>query len=171
MIAGNCRDQYELMNQRWTVTRISTHRALGRLTKQGFISCTWIMKYLGLKLGLTNKERYLDEQGSIAARFKDVPFMPARLWHTTNGWHRELDMDAEIDNTTAILIQCILDDDYRISAALLAQVERGCKDWNNLCRQKFGSRRLFPSEAFDILGFLKRYKITLRSNFYIGLDV
>jgi len=83
-----------------------------------FLNRMWIMKYLGLKV-------------------TDV-----KVYHTTNGYHLVLELDNEIDNVKAILIQAILGDDYRRAACLLLRVERGCKDWNVLFRQKYKINRL-----------------------------
>jgi hypothetical protein len=50
--------------------------------------------------------------------------------------------DNEIDNFKAILIQVLLGDDYRRGLANLLKVERGCKDWNFLFKQKWKMDKL-----------------------------
>jgi len=95
-----------------------------------FLDRMWIMKYLGLKV------------------------IDAKVYHTTNGYHLVLELDNEIDNIKAILIQCILGDDYRRAACLLMRVERGCKDWNVLFKTKYkinklGQRVKVSEEKYD----------------------
>ena len=125
-----------------------------------FLSRRWIMKYLGLKLGECNREVYFDSKEWVGddphrkKRYEDVPFVPVRVWHTVNGWHLEIDMDAEVDNVKAILMQCMLGDDYRRSLAQLLRIERGCVDWNNLYQQKWklnerGQQIEVSHEKFD----------------------
>jgi len=100
-----------------------------------FLSRKWLMKYLGLKIA--NREN-----------------TPVKVFHTTNGWHLTLTLDAEIDDVRAVLIQCILGDDYRRSACLLLRIERGCHDWNILYKQKWkvnelGQQIEVSKEAYD----------------------
>jgi len=95
-----------------------------------FLQRMWIMKYLGLKT------EYV------------------KVYHTTNGYHLVLGLDNEIEPIKAILIQCILGDDYRRSACLLLRYERGCKDWNVLFKTKYkvnqlGQRIKVSEEKYD----------------------
>ena len=115
-----------------------------------FIKRRWIIKYLGLKLGETNFELFkMNPQ-----RYADVGDNSVRVWHTVNGWHLELDLDNEIDNIKAVLIQALLGDDYRRAMALFQRIERGCKNWNKLYRKKYrineiGQRVMVSFERFD----------------------
>jgi hypothetical protein len=114
-----------------------------------FISRKWIMKYLGLKVGTPNNELIKNSK-----RYDNCSDTPVRVWHTVNGWHLEIDLDNEIDNVKAILIQAILGDDYRRAMCLLQRIERGCQNWNVLYRQKYkvnelGQRVLVSYEKFD----------------------
>ena len=115
-----------------------------------FLSRRWIMKYLGLKVGEPNLALWQE----FPKRYENVPQVPVRLWHTVNGWHLEIDLDNEISNVKAILIQAILGDDYRRTVALLQRIERGCKKWNILYRTKYkvnelGQRVPVSFERFD----------------------
>jgi hypothetical protein len=108
------------------------------------------MKYLGLKVGEPNLTLWKE----FPKRYENVPEVPVRVWHTVNGWHLEIDLDNEISNLKAILMQCVLGDDYRRTVALLERIERGCKKWNNLYRLKhkvneLGQRVLVSFERFD----------------------
>ena len=78
-----------------------------------FLDRRWIMKYMGLKV------------------------VDVRCSHTTNGWHLELDVDAEIDDIKAIFMQLALGSDYRREVCNLLRIERGCHDWNTLFKRKF----------------------------------
>lgn len=115
-----------------------------------FIRRRWIMKYLGLKVGKPNVDLY----EKFPKRYKSVPKVPVRVWHTINGWHLEIDLDNEIEDVKAILMQALLGSDYRREMCLLQRIERGCKNWNNLYRQKYkvnelGQRVLVSFERFD----------------------
>jgi hypothetical protein len=101
-----------------------------------FLSRRWIMKYLGLKVGEPNLKLYSSMNPRTAERYRGLPQIPVRVWHTTNGWHLEIDLDNEIDNIKAILMQSLLGSDYRREMCLLQRLERGCNDWNNLYREK-----------------------------------
>jgi hypothetical protein len=98
-----------------------------------FLSRRWIMKYLGLKLGKPNLLLYKE----YPKRYSGLPETSTRVWHTTNGWHLEIDLDNELDNIKAVLMQSLLGSDYRRELALLLRIERGCKNWNNLYQQKW----------------------------------
>lgn len=116
-----------------------------------FLRRRWIMKYLGLKVGATNLELYEE----FPKRYHNVPEVPVRVWHTTNGWHLEIDLDNEIDNIIAVLMQSLLGSDYRREMCLLLRIERGCKNWNNLYQQKhkvneLGQRVRVSFEKFDV---------------------
>lgn len=115
-----------------------------------FISRRWVMKYIGLKIGQPNVELFK----ARPERYADCSHTPVRVWHTVNGWHAELDLDNEIDNVKAVLVQAILGDDYRRAMALLQRIERGCKNWNQLYRMKYkvnelGQRVQVSFEKFD----------------------
>lgn len=116
-----------------------------------FLKRRWIMKYLGLKVGEPNLELYKE----FPERYYGVPETPVRVWHTVNGWHLEIDLDNEIQNIKAVLMQSLLGSDFRREMCLLLRIERGCKKWNNLYRQKFkvnelGQRVRVSREKFDI---------------------
>lgn len=115
-----------------------------------FISRRWIIKYLGLKVGEPNLTLYKKHP----ERYEGVPETPVRVWHTTNGWHLEIDLDNEIENVKAVLMQSLLGSDYRREMCLLQRIERGCQDWNNLYKQKhkvneLGQRVRVSLERFD----------------------
>lgn len=90
----------------------------GKYGLSNFMDRIWILKYLGLKV------------------------LKVRIFHTTNGFHAKILCDNEIDNFKAILIQVLLGDDYRRGLANLLKVERGCKDWNFLFKQKWKMDKL-----------------------------
>jgi hypothetical protein len=115
-----------------------------------FLSRRWVMKYLGLKVGEPNEALWQE----FPKRYMNVPQVSVRVWHTINGWHLEVDLDNEISNLKAILMQGILGDDYRRTVALLQRIERGCKNWNRLYRTKYkvnelGQRVQVSFERFD----------------------
>lgn len=115
-----------------------------------FLQRRWIMKYLGLKVGEPNFNLYK----KFAKRYEGLPEIPVRVWHTVNGWHLEADLDVDIDNFKAVLVQVLLGDDYRRGVSLLQRIERGCRNWNNLYKQKFkvnelGQRIQVSLEKFD----------------------
>lgn len=119
-----------------------------------FIKRKWIMKYLGLKVGQPNLDLYHSTNPKIAIRYKDIPKTPVRIWHTVNGWHLEIDLDNEIENIKAVLMQSLLGSDFRREMCLFQRIERGCKNWNNLYRQKYkvnelGQRVQVSFERFD----------------------
>ena len=123
----------------------------GKSGLDNFLQRRWIMKYLGLKVGKTNANLWRREP----KRYRGVPLIPVRVWHTVNGWHLEIDLDNEIDNVKAVLMQCLLGEDYRRGLCLLLRIERGCKDWNKLYRQKWkvnelGHRVNVSFERFDL---------------------
>lgn len=127
-----------------------SHDLDGKNGLDTFLSRRWIMKYLGLKVGEPNLLLYQ----KYPKRYKGVPEMPVRVWHTTNGWHLEIDLDNEIDNIKAVLMQALLGSDFRRELALLLRIERGCQNWNNLYQQKWKvnelSQRVQVSlESFD----------------------
>jgi len=115
-----------------------------------FLQRRWIIKYLGLKTGKPNLELY----SRYPKRYQGIPQVPVRVWHTTNGWHLEFDLDNEVDDIKAVLMQALLGSDYRRELSLLLRIERGCEDWNNLFQTKFkvnelGERIEVSSEKFD----------------------
>jgi len=115
-----------------------------------FLQRRWVMKYMGLRLGETNLKLYK----RFPKRYEGIPETPVRTWHTVNGWHLEIDLDDEIENIKAVLMQAILGDDYRRAMCLLLRIERGCRNWNTLFKQKFkvnelGQRIEVSSERFD----------------------
>ena len=115
-----------------------------------FLKRRWIMKYLGLKVGDPN----LDVYSEYPDRYKEIPPLPVRVWHTVNGWHLEVDLDNEIDNVKAVLMQALLGSDFRREMCLLLRIERGCKKWNNLYQQKhkvneLGQKVTVSFERFD----------------------
>ena len=83
-----------------------------------FLERMWIMKYMGLKV------------------------VDVRCSQTTNGWHLELDLDNEIDDLKAIIMQLALGSDYRREVCNLLKVERGCRNWNTLFRRKYRINKL-----------------------------
>jgi hypothetical protein len=85
----------------------------GKYGLSNFMDRIWILKYLGLKI------------------------LKVRVYHTTNGFHAKLTCDNQIDDVKAVLIQVLLGDDYRRGVANLLKVERGCKNWNFLFKQKW----------------------------------
>lgn len=108
------------------------------------------MKYLGLKVGRPN----LDVYGKYPDRYKGIPPISVRVWHTVNGWHLEIDLDNEIDNIKAVLMQALLGSDFRREMCLLSRIERGCEEWNNLYQQKhkvneLGQQITVSFERFD----------------------
>ena len=108
------------------------------------------MNYLGLKVGQPNMDVYL----KYPDRYTGVPPLSVRVWHTVNGWHLEIDLDNEIDNVKAILMQSLLGSDFRREMCLLQRIERGCKKWNTLYRQKhkvneLGQKITVSFERFD----------------------
>jgi len=116
-----------------------------------FLQRRWVMKYLGLKVGEPNLGLYK----KFPKRYDGVPEIAVRVWHTVNGWHLEIDLDVEIENLKAVLIQALLGDDYRRGVSLLQRIERGCRNWNNLYKQKFkvnelGQRIEVSFERFDV---------------------
>lgn len=115
-----------------------------------FLRRKWILKYFGLKVGKADANLWR----KYPKRYQDVPLVPVRVWHTVNGWHLEIDFDAEIENIKAVLMQALLGEDYRRGLCLLLRIERGCQDWNKLYRQKFkvnelGQRIRVSFERFD----------------------
>lgn len=115
-----------------------------------FLKRRWITKYLGLKVGKPNKEVYAKNPD----RYEGIPVVPVRVWHTVNGWHLEIDLDNEIDNIKAVLMQALLGSDFRREMCLLLRIERGCQDWNNLYQQKhkvneLGQKVTVSFERFD----------------------
>lgn len=115
-----------------------------------FLRRRWIMKYLGLKIGLPNVDLYK----KFPKRYIEVPIVPVRVWHTVNGWHLEIDLDNEIEDIKAVLMQALLGSDFRREMCLLQRLERDCKNWNNLYRQKYkvnelGQRIRVSFERFD----------------------
>jgi len=105
----------------------------GKSGLDNFLSRRWIMKYLGLKLGECNVQLYK----RFPKRYDGVPETPVRVWHTVNGWHLEIDLDNEIENIKAVLMQSLLGSDFRREMALLLRIDRGCRNWNNLYQQKW----------------------------------
>ena len=119
-----------------------------------FLQRRWIMKYMGLKVGNPNLELYHSEDPRTRKKYENIPEIPVRVWHTTNGWHLEIDLDNEVENIKAVLMQALLGSDYRREMCLLLRIERGCKNWNNLYRQKhkvneLGQRVRVSLERFD----------------------
>jgi hypothetical protein len=90
----------------------------GKYGLSTFMDRIWTLKYFGLKV------------------------VQVRVYHTVNGFHAKLKCDNEIDNVRAVLIQVILGDDYRRGLCNLLKIERGCKDWNHLFKQKWKMDKL-----------------------------
>lgn len=102
----------------------------GKYGLSNFMDRIWILKYLGIKIH------------------------KVRIYHTTNGYHAKVQCDNEIDDVKAVLIQVLLGDDYRRGLCNLLKIERGCRNWNFLFKQKWKTDKLgnevqVSKEAYD----------------------
>lgn len=90
----------------------------GKYSLSNFLDRIWIIKYLGL-------------------RIKKVT-----IHDTINGFHARLTCDNEIDDVKAAFIQALLGSDYRRELCNLLKIERGCKNWNLLFKEKWKTDKL-----------------------------